>query len=136
MFRSQKTLKKRRIKLYNTLAPPVLLYSSEKWIINAGHAQRITAAEMKYKRKTAEYTWTDYNTNKETAKELNITPVLEKIQEYRKNWLQHINRMPHNRLPRIQKAINRQKKTRGNRETSRCARSERVKKWPNSMLAR
>jgi hypothetical protein len=35
MFRSQKTLKKTRIKLYNTQALPALLYSSENWIIKA-----------------------------------------------------------------------------------------------------
>jgi hypothetical protein len=29
-----------------------------------------TAAEMKYMRKTAEHTWTDYKTNNEIAKEL------------------------------------------------------------------
>ena len=54
---------------------------------------------MKLMRKTAEYTWTDYKTNKETAKELNITPVLDKILEYKRNWLQHINRIPRNRSP-------------------------------------
>ena len=37
------------------------------------------------------------------AKELHITPVLDKIQEYRRNWLQHINSITHNRLPRILK---------------------------------
>ena len=51
-------------------------------------------------RKTVGYTCTDYKTNKETAKELNKTQVLDKIQEYRRNWLQHINRMPHDRLLR------------------------------------
>ena len=40
---------------------------------------------MKYVRKTAAYTWTDYKTNTEIAKELHITPVLDKIQGYRKN---------------------------------------------------
>jgi len=52
---------------------------------------------MKLMRKAAGHTWTDYKTNQETAKELNIIPVLDKILEYRRNWLQHINRMPHNR---------------------------------------
>jgi hypothetical protein len=36
---------------------------------------------MKYVRKTAGYTWTDYKTNTEIAKELNITPVLDKMKE-------------------------------------------------------
>jgi len=37
---------------------------------------------MKYMRRKAEYNWTDYKTNTEIAKELNTTPVLDKIQEY------------------------------------------------------
>jgi len=36
---------------------------------------------MKYVRKTAGYTWTDYKTNIEIAKELNIIPVLDKMKE-------------------------------------------------------
>jgi hypothetical protein len=54
-------------------------------------------------RKTAGYTWTDHKTNTDFAKELNITPVLDKIQECRRNWLQRVNRMPRNTLPRIVK---------------------------------
>jgi hypothetical protein len=57
VFRSQKALKKTRIKLYNTLALPVLLYGSETWTIKAREARRITAAEIKYMR-TSGYTWT------------------------------------------------------------------------------
>jgi len=45
------------VKLYNTLALPVLLYGSEIWTIKARDARRITAAEMKYMRRTAGYTW-------------------------------------------------------------------------------
>jgi hypothetical protein len=48
MFRPQKTLKKRRIKLYSILALPALLYGSENWTIKTRNARRITAAEMKY----------------------------------------------------------------------------------------
>ena len=83
-FRPQKTLKTTRIKLYNTLVFPASLYSSENLTINAQDGRRITAYYIKYVRKAAGYTWTDYKTNSETAKELNITPVLDKIQDYRK----------------------------------------------------
>ena len=68
VFRPQKTLKKTRIKLYNTLALPVLLYGSETWTIKARDAKRITAAGMKYMRRTAGYTWTDYKTNTQNTK--------------------------------------------------------------------
>jgi len=46
MFRPQKTLKKRRMNLYNT-ALSALLYGSENWTVKARDARRITAAEMK-----------------------------------------------------------------------------------------
>jgi len=79
------------------------------WTITARDVRRITAAEMKYMRKTAGYNWTDYKTNTEIAKILNITPVLDIIWDYRRNWIQHVNRMPPcNRLPRTIKKTTQQ----------------------------
>jgi len=72
------------------------------WTIKATDARRITAAEMKFMR-TAGYTWTDYRTNAQIAKELTITPILDKLVEYKRSWIQHVNRMPRNRLPRVMK---------------------------------
>jgi hypothetical protein len=65
--------------------------------------RRIKAAEMKYMIRTAGYTWTDYRTNTQIAKELKIIPILDKLLEYKRKWIQHVNRMPHNRLPRVTK---------------------------------
>jgi len=54
-------------------------------------------------RRTAGYTWIDYETNLHIAKELEITPVLDKLLEYKRNWIQHVNRMSRDGLPRIMK---------------------------------
>jgi len=54
-------------------------------------------------RRTAGYTGTDYKTNRQIAKELKITPILDKLLEYKMNWIQHVNGMPRNRLPRVMK---------------------------------
>jgi hypothetical protein len=57
-------------------------------------------------RRTAGYTETDYKTNAPIAKELKelkITPILDKLLEYKRNWIQHVNRMPRNILPRVMK---------------------------------
>jgi hypothetical protein len=54
-------------------------YNCENWTIKARDATRITAADMKYMRTTAEYTWPDQKSNTEITKELNTTPVLGKI---------------------------------------------------------
>jgi hypothetical protein len=51
MCRPQKTLKKTRIELYNTLAFPAVLHGSENWTIKTRDERRITAAEMKYIKK-------------------------------------------------------------------------------------
>jgi hypothetical protein len=75
----------------------VLLYGSETWTIKARGARRITAAEMKCMRTTAGYIWTDYKTNSQIAKELKITPVLDKLLECKRSWMQHVSRMPRNR---------------------------------------
>ena len=50
--------------------------------------------------------WTSnvaYKTNAQIAKELKITQILDKLLEYKRNWIQHVNRMPRNRLPRVMK---------------------------------
>jgi ABC-type ATPase involved in cell division len=57
----------------------------------------LAAAEIKYMRRTAGYIWTDHKTNTETAKEINITVVLDKIQDYKRNWI-HVNTMARNGL--------------------------------------
>ena len=54
-------------------------------------------------RRTAGYTRTDHKTNAQIAKELKITPILDKMLEYKRNWIQHVNRMPRNKLPRVMK---------------------------------
>ena len=58
---------------------------------------------MKYMRRTAGYTWTDYKTDAQIAKELKITQILDKLLEYKRSWMLHVNRMPRNRLRRVMK---------------------------------
>ena len=58
-------------------------------MVKAKDVRRITAAEMKHMSKKGEYTWTNYT--KKNCKEVSVTAVLDKIQECRRNWLQHIN---------------------------------------------
>jgi len=79
------------------------LFSIRNWTIKARDARKITAAQMKYMRRTAGYTWTDYKTNAQIAKELKVTPTLDKLLELKRSWIQYVNRMPRNRLPRVMK---------------------------------
>ena len=80
-----------------------MLYGSETWTIKARDARKITAAEIKYVRRTAGYTWTDYKINTQITKELRITRILDELLEYKRNWIQRVNIVPRNRLPRVMK---------------------------------
>jgi hypothetical protein len=67
-----------------------LLYDSETLTVKTRDARRITAAGMKYIRRTAGYTRTDYKASTEIAMELKITPILDKLLEYKRDWIQHV----------------------------------------------
>jgi hypothetical protein len=47
-------------------------------------------------RRTAGYTWADYRTGAQIAKELKITPIFDKLLEYKRSWTQHVDRTPRN----------------------------------------
>ena len=53
---------------------------------------------MKLWRPLAGYTLYYYKTNDYIGRELQITCVLDKIDEYRRNWILHLQRMPQNRI--------------------------------------
>ena len=84
----------------------------------------------------AGYIWTDYKTNKQITKELKITRILDKLLEYKRDWIQHVNRMPCNRLPRVMKHYSPTGRRNHGRPLERLlvTRPELVNKWPNSMI--
>ena len=95
----RKVRKETILKIYNTLILPTLLYGSENWTLTASQRRRIEAAEMKLLRPLAGYTLQDHKTNDFIRRELKITAILDKIDEYRLNWHLHLQRMPQNRIP-------------------------------------
>jgi hypothetical protein len=94
-----------RIKLYTTLALPVLLYGSETWTVKSKDKSRLTAVEIRFMRKTLKYTWRDHKTNEEILNELEVTSILDKITSYKSDWIQHINGMPRSRLLNLTKYV-------------------------------
>jgi hypothetical protein len=54
---------------------------------------------MKLLRSLAGHTFNDHKTNDSIRRELQTKCILDKIDEYRKNWLLHLQRMPQNRIP-------------------------------------
>jgi hypothetical protein len=77
-----------------------LLYSSEAWTLKEQDESRIIAAEVKFLRKTAQYTLYDHKKNWDIIKELNTQSIIEKISKYKNKWMQHVRRMDRSRLLR------------------------------------
>jgi len=84
------------LKIYNTLVLPTFLYGSENWTLTALQRRRIEAAEMKLLRPLVDYTLYDHKTNDSVRRELQTECILDKIDEYRRNWFLHLQRMPPN----------------------------------------
>ena len=87
------------MKIYNTLILPTLLYRSENWTLADSQRRRIEAAEMKLLRLLAGCTFYDHKTKDSIRRELQITYILDKIDEYKLNWLLHLQGMPQHRIP-------------------------------------
>ena len=87
------------LKIYITPVLPTFLCGSENWTLTVLQRRRIEAAEMKLLRPLAGYTLYDHKTNDYIRRELRITGILDKLDEYRRNWPQHLQRMPQIRIP-------------------------------------
>ena len=86
------------VPIQKTLVLPTFLYGSENWTLTVSQRRRIEAAEMKLLRPLAGFTLYDHKANDYIRRELQITGILDKIDEYRRNWFQHLQRMPQNRI--------------------------------------
>jgi hypothetical protein len=71
-----------RLKVYNTLAVPTLIYGSGMWTLIKQDKTRLTTSEMKCLRKTAGYTLMDHKQNEEIIQEPQVAPIINKIQNY------------------------------------------------------
>jgi hypothetical protein len=54
-------------------------------------------------RKTAKFACKFHKTNEEVLNELNVSLILDKISNYKTEWIQHVNRMSRSTLPNLLK---------------------------------
>jgi len=69
----------------------------------------------------------DHKTNDYILRELRITGILDKIDEYRRNWLSHLQRMPQNRIPLKSYRYRQQGRRTIGRPKKRWRETERIK---------
>ncbi|KAJ4442157.1 hypothetical protein ANN_12023 [Periplaneta americana] len=100
VFKSSHVQKHTRLKVYKTLARPVLTYGSEAWTIRKADEQRLTTAEMRFMRRTAGCSLLEHRKNVDTLQELKMDPIVNFVQQYRLQWKKHVERMDRTRWPK------------------------------------
>jgi hypothetical protein len=100
IWRSKGITRNTKIRIYETLIKPILLYGSECWTIRKIDEHRILVAEMSWLRRIAGITRLQKIRNEEIRAILNVkTTLIDNITERRLRWFGHVERMSSERLP-------------------------------------
>ena len=81
------------MKFYEFVARPSLLYGSETWVTTKRDMTRLEAAEMRFLRSVKGYTRLDKIRSEVIRKELEISGTQDMRLKYKRNWLNHLERM-------------------------------------------
>ena len=76
------------------------LLKSEAWVLKKREEQRLEAAQMKFLRHLLGITKLDKEKNRCIREKMGVQYIVKEIKQYQKKWLQHVQRMDTNRLPK------------------------------------
>jgi len=88
------------MKFYIVVARSSILYGSETWVTTKRDMTRIGAAEMRCLRSVTGYTRLDKIRSEVIRKELEISGIQDVRLKYKKNWINHLERIDNTRLPK------------------------------------
>ena len=77
-----------------------LKFGSEAWVLKKREEQRLEAAQMKFLRHLLGITKLDKEKNQCIREKTGVQNIVKEIKQYQKKWLQHVQRMYTNRLPK------------------------------------
>ena len=73
---------------------------SEAWVLSKREEQRLEAAQMKFLRQLLGITKLDKEKNQCIREKTGAQNIVKEIKQYQKKWLQHVQRMDRNRIPK------------------------------------
>jgi len=92
--------KETKLRIHNITAKAALKFGSEARILKKREEQRLEAAQMKFLRQVLVITKLDKERNQCIRQKTGAQKVVKEIKQYREKWLQHVQRMDTNRLPK------------------------------------
>ena len=75
-------------------------FGSEAWVLKKREEQRLEAAQMKFLRRLLRITKLDKEKNRCIRQKTVAQNIVKEIKQYQKKWIQHVQRMDTNRLPK------------------------------------
>jgi predicted GTPase len=77
-----------------------LKFGSEAWVLKKREKQRLEATQMKFLRHLLGTTKLDKEKNQSVREKLGVQNTVKGIKQYQQKWLQHVQRMDTNRIPK------------------------------------
>ena len=108
--------KETKLRIHNITAKAALKFGSEAWVLKKREEQCLEAAQMKFLRQLLGITKLDKEKNQCIREKTGAQNTVQEIKQYQKKWLQHIQRMDTNRMPRKALRQTGRKKERGTAE--------------------
>ena len=87
-------------RIQNITAKAALKFGSEAWVLKKREEQRLETAQMKFLRHLLGITKLDREKNQCIRQKTGAQNIVKEIKQYQKKWLQHVQRMDTNRLPK------------------------------------
>jgi len=93
--------KETNLRIHNITAKAALKFRSEVWVLKKREEQRLEAAQMKFLKHLLGITKLDKEKNQCIRKKTGAQNIVKEIKQYREKWLQHVQRMDTNRIPKL-----------------------------------
>ena len=92
--------KETKLRIHNITAKAALKFGSENWVLQKREEQRTEAAQMKFLRHLLGLAKLDKENNQRIKEKTGAQNIVKEIKQYQKKWLQHVQRMDTNRIPK------------------------------------
>ena len=92
--------KETKLRIHNITANAALKFGSEAWVLKKRKKQGLEAAQMKFLRHLLGITKLDKEKNQCIRQKTGAQKIAKEIKQYQQKWLQYVQRMDTNRLPK------------------------------------
>ena len=98
MLERRELKKATKMRVYNAMVIPTMLYGSETWTVMKRHESRLGATEMAYMRRVVGVTRIDRVRNVDVREAVNQEEVMEKVRRKQRAWKEKLEQMEDGRL--------------------------------------